>query len=1343
MRRVWLAALVMALVLTMMAPVAGATVFPGNGDHPGQGSGVGNGGGPPGHGNGHGHGPGNGCSHPGWSNGNGHVNGVNPRGPGHGNGGQPPGHGHGNGGNPPGHSGCQQEPATEPDPTVKSFYVSLNGDDEGTGAIDSPLRTLTAARDAVRAHIAAGMTQDVVVYLRGGIHRLADSFQLTSADSGRDGYKITYRSFPGEEAVLDGSSVIGGWSLYSGGTYSAPIGTGIDVDVLYEREERAVLARYPNRADGKDQYSRTATYASDLPKRKFGYTGGDIPAVAHPEELQVYIWPGGTAGHWSWSSNTIGVESVDTTNRIVTLESDTTYENGVGSRYYVQNALELLDAPGEFYIDKTAGVIYYYPFDAGALNGGVTIPREGNIVELIGASSTDPIHDIVFDSLVIRNSDRLGDGIHGENIERFTLSNSKIYNTGEHGVQLLGWAHHNLIESNEVHHVGYNGISVEGIGRVTTVSSSDNDSINNHVYTTGVLYGNAGGIRYYYSEGNRIAYNLVHDIKRHALHLFDANRGIIGTTIGGVLITQENFRDYQRTRDNIVEFNEVYDAVNDSQDAGPIATYGGPGENTLRNNYLHDNTVPATTANSFGFGFYLDDSSDYVTVEDNIIENLQQQPGGIQYNALMLKGIGIQVKNNIIANNNDSRSAIGSTETGGLVSSDITLDRNLYYNLNKHLYYLDYWTPEKLTSSDYNLFHSATGQYTFGSTIPVSEYGDWLKLYNGKYDQHSLRTDPQLLNPAARDYRLRYDSPAYRLGFRELNIEDIGLRADYPFTDSADPIHRVIPRFEEDSVNRSFAQLASGQSRAVELTVRTKTGFVADLTDAAITFVSDSPSVASVSPQGVVTANGAGVAEVTITVTKNGVTKSAAVHVLVGDQLQHIGINGPDTVYMNTPVTMDVYGVTGFGAHFDLSDADISYSIAPSSVATVNTQGTVTGVQTGEAVLTVSATVAGATYLQAVKPITVKISSNTSTEFDDWRSVNGSWQIAEEDNGNLVYRSLTTSGSSRTVRDDMVLEDFAVSARVKIDQWAGAAPTRIGLMGRYVDSNNFYYAFYEGNSKRFKLMRLVNGAQTQLAQSSVMDMDFTSGFRQLALTFEGEQISLLLDGIIMLAAADSSHASGKPGLYAYSQPVAYDDILIHVLQGGDGEEGPIPLEWSLKQYSPQAAFATFNASADRFTLEAPGADVWGSSDQFGYIYQWVEMPTGGKVTMTLRLESIEQVVSATMAGIMMRGADAADAANVFTRIIGGGNNQVTVRQSAGGSTSYQSIPGIGTPTELKLVREGDTFTASYKKDGADWVQHSTWTVSLPNEFMVGMALSARHATDYAKAVFSNVSIVVE
>ncbi|WP_249862992.1 right-handed parallel beta-helix repeat-containing protein [Paenibacillus konkukensis] len=1330
MRRVWLAALAIVLVLTMMAPTVGATGVSGNGGHPGQGSGngVGNGGGQPGHGSGNGNGSGNGCNHPVGGNGSaGHRT----------------GNGYGNGGNPPGHSGCQQEPEMDPDPMVKSFYVSATGDDEGTGAIDSPLRTLSAARDAVRAYIAAGMTQDVVVYLRGGIYRLAEPFQLTSADSGRDGYKVSYRSFPGEEAVLDGSSVIGGWSLYSGNIYSAPIGIGTDVDVIYEGEERAVLARYPNRADGKDQYSRTATYASDLPKRKFGYAKGDIPAVAHPEELQVYIWPGGAAGQWSWSSNTIDVEAVDTTNRIVTLESDATYENGVGSRYYVQNALELLDAPGEFYIDRTAGVLYYYPFDVGALNGGVAIPRGGNIVELVGASSTDPIHDIAFDALVIRNSDRLGDGIHGENIEHFTVSNSKVYNIGEHGIRLLGWAQHNLIESNEVHHIGYNGISVEGVGRVTTMSSSHNDSINNHVHTTGLFYGNAGGIRYYYSEGNRIAYNLVHDIKRHALHLFDANRGIIGTTIDGVLITQENFRDYQRTRDNIVEYNEVYDAVNDSQDAGPIATYGGPGGNILRNNYLHDNTVPATTSSSFGFGFYLDDSSDYVTVEDNIIENLQQQPGGVQYNALMLKGIGIQVKNNVVANNNDSRGAIGSTETGGMVSSEITLDRNLYYNLNKDLYYMDYWTPEKLTSSDYNLFHSATGQYTFGSTIPVSQYGEWLKLYNGKYDQHSLRTDPLFMNPDARDYRLRYDSPAYQLGFRELNIGDIGLRADYPFADSNDPIQRVIPRFEGDTINRSFVQLASGQSRAIALTVRTETGFVADLSDAAISFASDSLSVASVSPQGIVTANGAGVAEVTITVTKDGVTKSAAAHVLVNDQLQQIGINGPDTVYMNTPVTMDVYGMTAFGAHYDLSDADISYAIAPSSVATVNGQGTVTGVQPGEAVLTVTATVAGATYLQEEKPITVKISSNASTEFDGWHAVNGSWQIAEEDNGNLVYRSLTTSGSSRTIRDDRVLEDFAISARVKIDEWASAAPTRIGMMGRYVDSNNFYYAFYEGSSKRFKILRLVDGAQTQLAQSSVMDMDFTSGFRQLALTFEGEQISLLLDGNVMLTAADSSHASGKPGLYAYSQPVAYDDISIHVLQGEDGEEGPLPSEWSVKPYGPQAAFATFNASSNRFILEASGADVWGTSDQFGYMYQWVEMPTGGKVTMTLRLESIEQLSSATMAGIMMRGADSADAANVFARIIGGGNNQVTVRQSDGGSTSYQSIPGIGTPTELKLVREGDTFTAYYKKDGADWIQHSTWEVALPNEFMVGMALSAHHATDYAKAIFSNVSMVVE
>ena len=47
------------------------------------------------------------------------------------------------------------------------FYVSPDGDDNGSGTIDSPFRTLERARDAVR-EINQNMSGDICVYLRGG-----------------------------------------------------------------------------------------------------------------------------------------------------------------------------------------------------------------------------------------------------------------------------------------------------------------------------------------------------------------------------------------------------------------------------------------------------------------------------------------------------------------------------------------------------------------------------------------------------------------------------------------------------------------------------------------------------------------------------------------------------------------------------------------------------------------------------------------------------------------------------------------------------------------------------------------------------------------------------------------------------------------------------------------------------------------------------------------------------------------------------------------------------------------------------------------------------------------------
>ena len=73
-----------------------------------------------------------------------------------------------------------------------SFYVSTTGDDSNPGTQTAPWRTVQHAADTVRA----GGTVNV----RGGVYE--ELVSIKASGNATDGY-ITFRSYPGETAVLD------------------------------------------------------------------------------------------------------------------------------------------------------------------------------------------------------------------------------------------------------------------------------------------------------------------------------------------------------------------------------------------------------------------------------------------------------------------------------------------------------------------------------------------------------------------------------------------------------------------------------------------------------------------------------------------------------------------------------------------------------------------------------------------------------------------------------------------------------------------------------------------------------------------------------------------------------------------------------------------------------------------------------------------------------------------------------------------------------------------------------------------------------------------------------------
>ncbi|MBI5474803.1 MAG: right-handed parallel beta-helix repeat-containing protein, partial [Ignavibacteriae bacterium] len=314
-----------------------------------------------------------------------------------------------------------------------SFYVSPSGSDSWSGQLpssnkektDGPFATLERARDAVRAWKATrGPSGDtVVVYLRKGNYSLQKSLHLNMQDGGSSGKPVVWRSYPGEKVFLTGSRTIEGFTKVSDRSalqriqqrfrdrilqielstigitdYGKIMGRGGPGMELFFDGKRMPIARYPNSGwlniedvpqSGDTLYNR----GLDREKRfkdgpvgrhygKFQYSGNRPDLWSSENEISVHgYWT------WDWSDSYQKVQSIDAESKTITIAPPHHhYGYTTNQRFYFLNILEELDTPGEWYLDRTNGVLYFWP-PGPMRNGSVTVSMlDAPLISLDSAS---------------------------------------------------------------------------------------------------------------------------------------------------------------------------------------------------------------------------------------------------------------------------------------------------------------------------------------------------------------------------------------------------------------------------------------------------------------------------------------------------------------------------------------------------------------------------------------------------------------------------------------------------------------------------------------------------------------------------------------------------------------------------------------------------------------------------------------------------------------------------------------------------------------------------------------------------------------------------------------------
>ena len=155
-----------------------------------------------------------------------------------------------------------------------------------------------------------------------------------------------------------------------------------------------------------------------------------------------------------------------------------------------------------------------------------------------------------------------------------------------------------------------------------------------------------------------------------------------------------------------------------------------------------------------------------------------------------------------------------------------------------------------------------------------------------------------------------------------------------------------------------------------------------------------------------------------------------------------------------------------------------------------------------------------------------------------------------------------------------------------------------------------------------------------------------------------------------------------------------------------------------------------------FTVAGIGADIWGTSDAFRYVY----LPVTGNCTMIARVTSVQNIDQWSKAGIMIRESLNANAANAFIAVTPGNGVTWQYRTSTGASSGNNNMTGLNAPYWVKLVRSGNAFTGYRSSDGMNWTQQGTsQTFTMASSALVGLAVTSHNSSTLCIATFDNVT----
>jgi regulation of enolase protein 1 (concanavalin A-like superfamily) len=176
----------------------------------------------------------------------------------------------------------------------------------------------------------------------------------------------------------------------------------------------------------------------------------------------------------------------------------------------------------------------------------------------------------------------------------------------------------------------------------------------------------------------------------------------------------------------------------------------------------------------------------------------------------------------------------------------------------------------------------------------------------------------------------------------------------------------------------------------------------------------------------------------------------------------------------------------------------------------------------------------------------------------------------------------------------------------------------------------------------------------------------------------------------------------------------------------------LPVPWVDTDVGSPAKAGSASYAGGVFTINGAGADIWGTVDQFNYVYQTLT----GNASIIARVTSQSLTDTWSKSGVMIKQSTTSGSAYALLAATEG--NGITFQASF--NTAVAGGPYTFPNAWLKLTRSGSTITAYDSADGVTWNLVGSSTVALTDPVTIGFFVCSHSANNLNTSTFDNVSV---